>query len=193
MSHSVITDMTKKMMAESLKKLMAVKPLNKIGIREITDGCGVNRQTFYYHFQDIYDLLEWMYREEAVILLKQNDSCLTWDDGLLLLLRYLQENKSISLCTLNSLGHEHLKQFFYDDIHNLILTIINELASDLKVSSQNKNFIAHFYTVAFAGLVENWLREGMKESPEDLIQLASITIQGNLTGALERFAALESL
>ena len=188
MSHSVLTDMTKKMMSDSLKKLMVTKPLNKISIKEITDGCGVNRQTFYYHFHDIYDLLEWMYQQEALVLLKKNDSCLTWDEGVLLLLRYIQDNKAVAMCTLKSLGHDLLKQFFYKDIYSLVLTIINELAGGISVSEYHKNFIAHFYTVAFAGLVESWLRDGMKESPEELIQLATMTIHGNISGALNRFA-----
>lgn len=51
------------MLADSLRKLMVTKPLSKISIREITEDCGVNRQTFYYHFHDIFDLLEWMFIE----------------------------------------------------------------------------------------------------------------------------------
>ncbi|WP_051280533.1 TetR/AcrR family transcriptional regulator [Anaerovorax odorimutans] len=192
MASSVLTEMTKKIMAESLKKLMATKPLNKISIKEITDDCGVNRQTFYYHFHDIYDLLAWMYHQEALILLKQNDSCLTWDDGLILLLRYIQKNEAIALCTLNSLGHDHLKQFFYNDIYSFSLTIVNELAEGLTVSDYHKNFIAHFYTVAFAGLVENWLRDGMKESPEELVHLITITTHDNMKHALQRFAKLDT-
>lgn len=188
MSHTVLTDMTKKVMAESLKKLMTSKPLNKITIKEITDDCGLNRQTFYYHFCDIYDLLEWMYRQEALVLLHQHDSCLTWEDGFFLLLRYIQENKDVSLCTLNSLGREHLEEFFYKDIYNLVLSIINELAGDLQVSDYHKDFIAHFYTTALSALTINWLRDGMKETPEELIYLVSVTLQGNIHNALARFA-----
>ena len=56
------------MLAASLKKFMAQKPLNKITIREIVEDCGVNRQTLYYHFEDIYALGKWMFDQEAVEL-----------------------------------------------------------------------------------------------------------------------------
>ena len=56
---------TKRALEASLKKLLPRKPLNKITINDITEDCGVNRMTFYYHFQDIYDLIEWICLEEG--------------------------------------------------------------------------------------------------------------------------------
>ena len=51
---------TKYALENSLKKLLLQKPLNKITINDITEDCGINRMTFYYHFKDIYDLVEWV-------------------------------------------------------------------------------------------------------------------------------------
>ena len=61
-----MSEITKKALAETLKKLLSKNKLNKITIKEITEDCGVNRQTFYYHFKDIYDLLEWIYKNEVI-------------------------------------------------------------------------------------------------------------------------------
>lgn len=52
-------DTTKRALETSLKNLLLKKPVNKITINDITEDCGVNRATFYYHFKDIYDLIEW--------------------------------------------------------------------------------------------------------------------------------------
>ena len=57
--------LTEKALAASLKKLLEKKTLDKITVKDITDDCGVNRQTFYYHFHDVYDLVEWIFTEEA--------------------------------------------------------------------------------------------------------------------------------
>ena len=57
---------TKQQLANALKSLMQTKPLEKITIKDIVIFCGVNRQTFYYHFKDINDLLGWIYKTEAV-------------------------------------------------------------------------------------------------------------------------------
>lgn len=51
---------TKKMLSGALKNAMKSKSLSKITVSELIEACGVNRKTFYYHFQDIYDLLKWI-------------------------------------------------------------------------------------------------------------------------------------
>ena len=61
-------DQTKQALAAVLKELMAQKPVNKITIHDITERCGIRRQNFYYHFEDVYDLMRWMFQEEAVSL-----------------------------------------------------------------------------------------------------------------------------
>ena len=54
-----MSDITKRALEASLKKMLLKKPVTKITINDITEDCGVNRATFYYHFKDIYDLIEW--------------------------------------------------------------------------------------------------------------------------------------
>jgi probable dihydroxyacetone kinase regulator len=175
------------MLAGSLKKLMIVKPLNKISIHEITEDCGVNRQTFYYHFHDIFDLLEWMFKGEALALFQDRDESFSLNEGVLRLLRYIQNNEALCLCTLQSLGHAHLRKFFYEGINSVILSVVNEYAADLNVAEKRKVFIAHFYTVSFAGFIEHWLQEGLGDDPDEIIRLCEITMEGNIRGALERF------
>ena len=72
---------TKKALAESLKNLLLQKPLNKITISDIADDCGINRMTFYYHFKDIYDLVEWTCAEEAAQAMEGKKTYDTWQEG----------------------------------------------------------------------------------------------------------------
>lgn len=184
---------TKRMLAGSLKGLMAQKPLNKISIREITEGCGVNRQTFYYHFEDIYDLVQWMYRQEAISLLAEREGMLVWQDGLLQLFRYLEENREVCLCTLDSLGHNYLRRFFYGDIHDILHRTIETLAQDLD-DKDRKNFATDFYVAALAGLVENWLRGYLTQTPEELVKLVDAILQDHYAGArLRQKGAVDSI
>ena len=60
-----MSQVTKRALEASLKNLLLQKPLNKITIADIADDCGINRMTFYYHFKDIYDLVEWCCEEDA--------------------------------------------------------------------------------------------------------------------------------
>ena len=60
-----MSTITKQALEASLKQMMLKKPLDKITIRDITEACGISRMTFYYHFKDIYDLVEWVCVEDA--------------------------------------------------------------------------------------------------------------------------------
>ena len=56
---------TKKALADALKKMMVIKPIDRITVNDLVETCGVSRQTFYYHFDDVYDLLEWVFEVDA--------------------------------------------------------------------------------------------------------------------------------
>ena len=103
---------TKQALAQALKELMAQKPIEKITVHDLTERCGIRRQNFYYHFEDVYDLLRWMFQEEAVALLRQHEGALLWQEGLLQLFRYIEENRAVCLCALRSVGREHLNRFY---------------------------------------------------------------------------------
>lgn len=67
---------TKQQLASALKILMAERPMDKITISDLTAICKIRRQSFYYHFEDIYDLLRWMFQNEAISLLQQHEGAL---------------------------------------------------------------------------------------------------------------------
>ena len=75
--------LTKKELAASLKKMMQKTPFDKITVKDLVKECGVNRQTFYYHFQDIYELLGLIYKTEALGAIADYKSYETWQQGFL--------------------------------------------------------------------------------------------------------------
>ena len=78
-----MSQVTKRALEESLKRMLLKKPLNKITIADITEDCGINRMTFYYHFKDIYDLIEWSCVEDAAKALGGKKTYDTWQQGFL--------------------------------------------------------------------------------------------------------------
>ncbi len=184
MSNSLIT---KKALGNSLKSFMTKKPLNKITVRDVVEDCGLNRQTFYYHFEDIYDLLDWIYKTEAVESISQYRSYTTWTDGFYKIFLYIQNNKDFCYNTLNSLGRNHLDYYLYSVTNDLIMGVVNEVSQNMNVKQKHKEFIANFYTQAFTGLVIQWMKEGMKEDPKIIIEELNELIEGNFKKALERY------
>ena len=93
----IIRPTTKDLIAESLKELSAVKPIDKITIREISQNCGFTSKTFYNHFQDKYDLIAWIYSTAAQKIFSQMDGeNYTWNDALTDGLNYFLANKNFS-------------------------------------------------------------------------------------------------
>ena len=78
-----MSQVTKRALEASLKNLLLKKPLSKITINDITEDCGINRMTFYYHFKDIYDLVEWSCAEDAKKALEGKKTYDTWQQGFL--------------------------------------------------------------------------------------------------------------
>ena len=89
-----MSDITKRALASSLKDLLSKYKFNKITIKDITENCGVNRQTFYYHFKDIYDLLEWIYKNEVILEIEEKATYETWQQGLMYIFEYVLKNKN---------------------------------------------------------------------------------------------------
>ena len=73
-----MSNVTKRALEQSLKNLLLKKPLTKITIGDITEDCGINRMTFYYHFKDIYDLVDWILVEDATEALEGHQDFETW-------------------------------------------------------------------------------------------------------------------
>ena len=105
---------TKIAMEASLKKLMLKKPLDKITISDITDDCGISRMTFYYHFKDIYDLVDWICLNEA----HQDLHCLksfdTWQQGFLEMFKTVQKSKSFFINVYSCLSLEKVEGYLYN-------------------------------------------------------------------------------
>ena len=187
------SDQTKHALAAALKELMAQRPIDKITIHDITERCGIRRQNFYYHFEDVYDLMRWMFQEEAVSLLRQHEGTLLWQEGLLQLFRYIEENKAVCLCALRSVGREHLKRFFETDIHAIIHRTVEQFghvvgAISVGATEADIELTTHFYVVALTGMLESWLLGEIDRTPEELISFADHTLMDQVQGARLRYS-----
>lgn len=187
------SDQTKHALAAALKELMAQKSIDKITIHDITERCGIRRQNFYYHFEDVYDLMRWMFQEEAVSLLRQHEGTLLWQEGLLQLFRYIEENKAVCLCALRSVGREHLKRFFETDIHAIIHRTVEQFGHEVGaisagVTEADIELTTHFYVVALTGMLESWLLDEIDRTPEELISFADCILQDHVQGARLRYS-----
>ena len=146
---------TKKALAASLKKFMKQKPLSKITVSQLISDCNVNRKTFYYHFEDIYDLLKWTLEEEAIEVVKQYDLLVDYQEVITFVMDYVEENQHILNCAYDSLGREGMKRFLYADFIGILSTLIEgiEQQENIHADAEFKQFLCEFYTEALSGIL----------------------------------------
>lgn len=178
---------TKRALAASLKKLLLRKPLDKITVVDLAEECEVNRQTFYYHFKDIYDLIEWMCIDEASRALGGKKTYATWQEGFLQIFEAVLENKPFILNVYHSVSREQVEIYLYKLTYDLVIGVVEEESAGMSVREEDKRFIADFYKYAFVGLMLDWIRAGMKEEPRKIVDRLSVLIHGDIARALGRF------
>ncbi|MGN0478394.1 MAG: TetR/AcrR family transcriptional regulator C-terminal domain-containing protein [Hominenteromicrobium sp.] len=179
---------TKRALAASLKKLLQKKSLNKITINDIAEDCGINRMTFYYHFRDIYDLVEWTVQNEAEQLLRGKYTIDSWQDAMNLVFQRILEDKTVFLNLYHSLGREQVERYIYRVLGNLILMILKEESKDMQICEQDREFVADFFKYAFTGFILEWVSGGMKEDPKRITDRIARLAQGETRRSMEKFA-----
>lgn len=142
-----VSQTTKRALEASLKKLLLQKPLNKITINDITEDCGVNRMTFYYHFKDIYDLVDWIMVEDAAKALEEKPTFDTWSEAYLDLLRQVQENKVLVMNVYRSMSREQVEQYLYRILDPMLREFLDRGMQGITVQDADKQFIVDFYNL----------------------------------------------
>ena len=182
-----MSNITKHALAESLKKLLLKKPLNKITINDLTTDCGISRMAFYYHFKDIYDLVEWACLEESRKALQGKKTYDTWQEGLLQIFEAVYENKPFIINAYNAVSREQIENFLFQLTHDLIMSVVEEQARSTSLTQEQKSFIADFYKYSFVGIMLDWIRQGMKDDYTSICDNMCTTIQGNITNSIKNF------
>lgn len=186
MKERATTRMTKKALAASLKKLMEDSALDKISIREITEDCGVNRKTFYYHFENIYDLVGWLFEEEAIESVKKYNFVTDYEEVVRFSMNYIEENEHVVNSALDALGRDELKKFFYNNFVGSMRDVVDELSEGMTIPPDYIEFLINFYAESFASLLIDWVRNRSERNKEKYIQYISLALFESIRPDLER-------
>lgn len=174
---------TKRAIGYAFKDLLKEKSFNKITITDIANNCAINRQTFYYHFQDIKDLVEWLCIDEVDNILNKNDECEKWEDKFLMIFKVVLKEKEVVENIYHSVSVEVLRTNLYRLVYPIIYSEIVEESKGKNLREEDKKFITDFYKYAFVSIVLDWIDKGMIENPEIIILKVSNLITGTINHA----------
>ena len=171
------SNITKRALAAALRELMEEMPFDKIQIAQVCERCDMNRKSFYYHFKDKYDLVNWIFDTEFISFVREGTECLPLDDRWELIERACEHfyadrvfyRKALLIKGQNSLS-DHLREYLFPLIKIRIAQFLSDDAAD--------EFTINFFTDAVLCAIERWLLDKHCMLPEAFVTKIKQLIQG---------------
>ena len=170
-------------------RLLEERPLREITVKDIVEDCGVNRNTFYYHFRDILALLEEIIVDQANRIIAEQGPALTMADCLETAARFAQEHR-LAVLHINQSAHRDLFEFCLMDVCRRIVEDYAAAAiGSVPIPREDQEVIIRFYQCELFGQIMAWLNDGMRydisKQFRRLCQLADGTTERMLRRAIE--------
>lgn len=179
---------TRELLGAALKDALRTTALDKVTVSRLSAAAGINRQTFYYHFSDVYDLAVWVFEVEVANHIMAHATYDQWADGYRTLLNYMRDNFDQMRAVLNSLGHKQRDIFFLEEFRAMMRAIVAELQGDLVLAEEDRQFIVDHFAVIVLGHFLRWLAMNGEEDPDVLVPRIEKIMHGNVRASLETFA-----
>lgn len=177
---------TRRGLSAALRELLKETPLDQLRVRELTEKCGLRRQSFYYHFKDVYDLFDWVVRQERTVLLGLLANCLTWRQALLALLDRAGAERAFYRAALDRGGQTLLGEMIpLEEVLKVVQIYYRDRCGtepDPLAEEQGR----YRGRALLLSLLEGWIRGGTALTPEELADTLERTAEQSAAGAVWR-------
>lgn len=179
-------DNTKMNLGIALKKLLKEKPLEKIRIHDLTKLAGINRQSFYYHYADIYALVGDVIRTAIFETVAEHCTMDTWEEGMLAMYQRTLEEKEFVVAVYNAIPKERIQLFLEDVLTTYMIYALKDTAGGQLLSEEDRDIFIRFITYGFTGTYLQWIQTGMRSDPSVIISRISVLTKEGLSSAIIR-------
>lgn len=181
-----MSKLTKRAIINSFTELLKDKPFEKITVSDITAECGISRMTFYYHFHDIYDMIDWATKEKLTSVINKNYTYDTWVQNFTNIMKACLVEKAYFTKMIASVDLQIIEQFLHDVAKKFILEIVKEKEARLGVTldAESEDMICDIYAFSVVGVFLGWMSRGMKEDVDALVGRFRSIVKGSLDTAL---------
>ena len=177
---------TKQSIVNTFMQLLNEKSFDKITVTDIVSRCGINRNTFYYYYQDIYELLEEIFTDETDKIIKKHQHYDTWVEAFYLAVGFARLNKKAIYHIFNSVNRQILEDYLYKVIVKNLTEYVNPIAEELNADDEDKEALIMFYSSALMYMTLQWIQSGMKKNFSEYIDRLGFLLDGNIKHALEK-------
>lgn len=170
-----MANFTKQAIKSSFMKLLNQQPLSKISVRDIVEDCGINRNSFYYHFQDIPSLIEEIIKEDADRIIEQHPTVNSLRECINIMFRYALENKKAVLHIYNSANRDIYEKSMMKLCEYVVTKYLETVFGKDPESEKARASAIIFFKYELFGLSFEWIEKGMKEDAiEEIYSLADL-------------------
>lgn len=169
MAHSTRNDLSC-----ALRRLLSERSLDKITVQNIADLAGVSRKTFYYHFQDVYDLLEWMLEQDRSFLEPQQSDRDAWRTAVANLLDFCLENRDMIQNLFRSISRDTLDRYTYSILLKSLKDYASYQSSVRNLTEKQTEALLQFTAHGLQGLLLSWIDSGLRTPRDELIETVDL-------------------
>ncbi|MBP5260947.1 MAG: TetR/AcrR family transcriptional regulator C-terminal domain-containing protein [Clostridiales bacterium] len=166
---------TKQLIKDTFITLLEDRPLSQITVKDIVASAGINRNSFYYHYEDLPSLIESIVMDEADRLACHYHDIDSLESCLSIAIEFALANRKLALHLFNSSNRDIFEQYFLKISEDVIRKYFNDLFGDLNISDRDKEILITYYKSLIFGLIINWMQTGMtSDIKNDFARLTEI-------------------
>ena len=176
---------TRRAIKAAMEKLLNERPLSQITVKDIVAACGINRNTFYYHYQGIPELIKEMVDDEADAIIKSYPTLESLEDCLETVVRTAMSKKRAILHIYNSASRDVYEQYLWSTCGHVVSVYMDTVLNGRRLPEDDWKIIHRYYTCVAFGCISHWMASGMRDSVlPDLRRITELRL-----GSLEEMTA----
>ncbi len=162
------------LIAENFTALLEKKDIDKITVKQLIEECHISRQTFYYHFRDIMDVLEWTFRRAATEAAEQSLESENHLDALRIFTSFVSENKNKLDRLVNSKNWIQIEGILVESVAMYLGKIARSKFSDIEISYDDMEMMLRFYASGMVGVILHYSRKNQLDEEKLIRQIEKI-------------------
>lgn len=183
---------TKKAIVQTFLKLLDDRPLNQITVKDIVEACGINRNSFYYHFEDLPSLLEEILKDEADRIINEHASVSSLEDCLCVAIDFALKHKRAVMHTYGATNRALYEQYLDRVSQYVVSEYVNMKFKEIPADPADKELLIHFFKCILIGGALDWIADGMRYDIRQHVRRLCLLFDGTVEEALRRSAGMQS-
>lgn len=184
---------TKNLIRKEFINLLNKKSLHNVTVTELAKKCNIERKTFYYHYENLTELIKEIFDEELTVVIKEFNETLSWEDSFILAAKFILENKKAIKHMYQSDYKDDVEKYVFSMAGEIMNKYVNRVAKSTDAKEIDIKLIAYFYQCALSSSLIQWVATDMKTDPVEMTNRIGKLMDGNILLSLERSEKLENV